>query len=87
MTPLAVSVPEAALLIGLSRSTTYAAVKRGEIPSVRVGGRVLIPLRRLQELIDPQEEPEARNRTVIEDKEAAIRSNDSPPITSPSEDT
>ncbi len=55
MTPLAISVPEAARLLGLSRSTTYQAVKRGDIPSVRIGGRVLVPLRRLEELIDPKD--------------------------------
>jgi excisionase family DNA binding protein len=54
MTPLAVSVPEAARLLGLSRSTTYAAVKRGDIPSVRIGGRIVVPLRRLEELINPE---------------------------------
>lgn len=52
MTRLSVSVPEAAQLLGLSRSSTYAAVQRGEIPSVRVGGRVLIPLQRLTALIN-----------------------------------
>ena len=53
MTPLAVSVPEAGRLLGLSRSSAYAAVKRGDIPSVRVGGRVLVPLRRLEAMVDP----------------------------------
>jgi excisionase family DNA binding protein len=54
--PLAVSVSEAGRLLGISRSTAYAAVKRGDIPSVRIGGRVLVPLRRLEELIDPRDE-------------------------------
>ncbi len=56
MTRLAVSVVEAGRLLGLSRSSAYAAVKRGDIPSVRIGGRVLVPLRRLEELIDPKDE-------------------------------
>ncbi len=56
MIPLAVSVSEAGRLLGISRSTAYAAVKRGDIPSVRIGGRVLVPLRRLEELIDPRDE-------------------------------
>jgi len=60
VTPLSVSVPEAARLLGLSRSSTYAAVKRGEIPSVRVGGRVLIPMSRLHDLIDPPAEKAAK---------------------------
>ena len=50
MTPLAVSVPEAGRLLGLSRSSAYEAVKRGDIPSVRIAGRILVPLTRLEEL-------------------------------------
>ena len=57
MTPLAVSVPEAGRLLGLSRSSAYEAVKRGDIPSVRIAGRILVPLRRLEELIDPTTRP------------------------------
>lgn len=64
MTPLAVSVPEAGRLIGLSRSSAYAAVQRGEIPSVRIGGRVLVPLRQLEELVNTQKEPETNNRPI-----------------------
>jgi excisionase family DNA binding protein len=56
VSPIAISVPEAGRLLGLSRSSAYAAVKRGDIPSVRIGGRVLVPLRRLEELIDPKDE-------------------------------
>ncbi len=55
MNPLAVSVPEAARLLGLSRSTTYTAVKNGDIPSVRVGGRILVPMNRLLALIEGPE--------------------------------
>ena len=52
MTPLTVSVPEAAGLLGLSRSSTYEAVRRGDIPSIRIGVRILVPIRRLEEMID-----------------------------------
>jgi excisionase family DNA binding protein len=56
---LALSVPEAAELLGLSRSSVYAAVKRGDIPSVRVGGRVLVSMRALEQLINPVNENDA----------------------------
>jgi excisionase family DNA binding protein len=39
----AYSVAEALTMVPLSRNAFYAAVKKGDIPSVRVGGRVLIP--------------------------------------------
>ncbi len=40
---LAYPVPEAARLLGISRSYAYALVTAGEIPSVRIGGKPVIP--------------------------------------------
>lgn len=49
-----VSVPRGgAMLAGLERSASYAAAKRGELPTIRVGGRLVVPtaaLRRMLEL-------------------------------------
>jgi excisionase family DNA binding protein len=36
-------VEEAARLASLGINQTYAAIKRGDIPSIRVGNRILIP--------------------------------------------
>ena len=41
--PPTLSVPEAARIYGISRNTAYEAIKRGEIPSISVGRRVLVP--------------------------------------------
>lgn len=49
MERLALSVEEAARLIGLGRNAFYEAVRRHEIPSVRIGGRILIPRKALEE--------------------------------------
>ncbi|MDO8530702.1 MAG: excisionase family DNA-binding protein [Dehalococcoidia bacterium] len=40
---LVISVDEAAKLLALSRSSAYAGVKNGQIPSIKVGRRILIP--------------------------------------------
>lgn len=40
---LVFSVPEAAQRIGLSKASAYAAIKRGEIPSIRIGRRLVVP--------------------------------------------
>ena len=40
---LVYSVPEAGRLLGLSRNAAYAAAKRGEIPSIRIGRRLVVP--------------------------------------------
>lgn len=36
-------VEEVAQLLGISRSFAYEAVQRGEIPSMRIGRRILVP--------------------------------------------
>lgn len=37
------SVEEAAVILGISRNSAYEAVRRSEIPSLRLGRRILIP--------------------------------------------
>jgi excisionase family DNA binding protein len=57
---LALSVREALKLVPLGRTAFYDAVRKGQIPSVRVGGRLLIPaaaLRRMFESAPAQEPP------------------------------
>lgn len=48
---LTLTVDEAAVLLGISRSLAYAAVARGEIPSIRVGRRYLVPVAALDKLL------------------------------------
>jgi excisionase family DNA binding protein len=45
-------VEEAGQLLGLGRSATYAAIGRGEIPSIRIGRKILVPRRALEQLLD-----------------------------------
>jgi excisionase family DNA binding protein len=40
---LTLTVEEAAAPLGISRPFAYEAVRRGEIPSIRIGRRVLVP--------------------------------------------
>jgi len=48
-----ISVDEAARILGISRNLAYEAVRRGDIPSIRVGQkRILIPVRALERLLD-----------------------------------
>ena len=37
------TVPEAARALGISRNSAYVAVRAGEIPSIKLGRRVVIP--------------------------------------------
>jgi excisionase family DNA binding protein len=38
------SVEEAAEILGISRASAYAAAKRREIPTIRIGRRLLVPI-------------------------------------------
>jgi excisionase family DNA binding protein len=49
---LAVRVPEAARLLDIGRSKCYDLVRRGELPAIRVGKTVRIPLGALQEWVE-----------------------------------
>jgi excisionase family DNA binding protein len=49
---LTVTVDEAAQFLGISRRHAYNAVASGDIPSIRIGKRVLVPRRRLFELLE-----------------------------------
>jgi excisionase family DNA binding protein len=57
---LTMSVDEAARLLGIGRGLAYEAVRNGEIPSIRLGRRVLIPRARLLELLGAEQSPEKR---------------------------
>jgi excisionase family DNA binding protein len=48
---LTLTVPEAAQLLGVSRGTAYEAARAGELPTVRLGRRLLVPRARLLELL------------------------------------
>jgi excisionase family DNA binding protein len=55
--PIAYSVREAAQALGLSIDTTYRYIADGTIPARRVGGRLLIPVRKLEQWIDDTDAP------------------------------
>jgi excisionase family DNA binding protein len=48
---LTVTVEEAARMLGIGRGTAYDAVRRGDVPSIRVGHRILVPRAPLLELV------------------------------------
>jgi excisionase family DNA binding protein len=59
---LTLTVEEAANLLGISRAFAYEAVNRGEVPSIRIGRRILVPKAALNRLVgaeppEPQPAP------------------------------
>ena len=49
---LCLTVPEAAEMLGISRNYGYELVRRGELPSVRFGKRIVIPKIALQKRLE-----------------------------------
>ena len=48
---ITLTVTEAAKLLGISRNLCYEAVSKGEIPSLRLGKRLLVPRVALEQLL------------------------------------
>jgi excisionase family DNA binding protein len=49
--PPTVSIDEAGVMLGISRRSAYRAAARGEIPTLRLGRRLLVPTPRLLTLL------------------------------------
>ena len=49
---LTMTVEEAADALGISRALAYELVARGELPSLRLGRRIVVPRRALEALVD-----------------------------------
>ena len=45
------TVEEAAQVLRISRQSAYQAARAGEIPTVRIGRRLLVPRQRLEKLL------------------------------------
>jgi excisionase family DNA binding protein len=52
LSPRTYRVEEAAQLLGVGRNQFYAALKRGDIPSIRIGKRLLVSKAVLDRLLD-----------------------------------
>lgn len=46
-----ITVPEAGEQLGLGRNAAYEAAKRGDIPTVRIGRRLLVPRDAIDQLL------------------------------------
>ena len=59
-----ITVGEAAEMLGISRTSAYLCARRREIPTVRLGRRVLVPVARFMAMLEadpaPHESADAR---------------------------
>ena len=62
-TPITISVPEAGRrYFGLSRNGSYLAAARGELPTVRIGRLLRVPVRALERMLDAVGQPRDADR-------------------------
>jgi excisionase family DNA binding protein len=59
--PLTLTVEQTAKLLGIGRSTAYELVRTGDIPSLRLGRRIVVPVARLRALMQPDRDTSAPN--------------------------
>jgi excisionase family DNA binding protein len=60
--PVVLTVDEVARVLRISRGSAFAAVRRGDIPSIRIGRRILVPKETLIAWLDGTLPVEASDR-------------------------
>ena len=51
--PITISVPDAGRkYFGLSRNAAYAAAERGDLPTIKMGRLLRVPVRALEQMLD-----------------------------------
>lgn len=59
--PKTITIPEAGkLYFGLCRNAAYAAAKRGDIPTIKIGRLFRVPVRALEQMLDAAASPPSR---------------------------
>ena len=61
--PIVLTVEETRKLLRLSRGATYEAIRTGQIPSIRIGRRILIPCAALDRLLEGNETNSTRSNS------------------------
>ncbi len=49
---LTFTVPEAGEKLGVGRNASYEAARTGQIPTIRIGRRLLVPIARLKRMLE-----------------------------------
>lgn len=60
------SVEEAGRILGLSRGSAYLAARTGELPTIRIGKRLIVPVAALEKMLASAGVEEERERQAAE---------------------
>jgi excisionase family DNA binding protein len=53
------SIPEVGKALGIGRSAAYEAARSGQLPTIKIGRRILVPLVALERLLERAGKPAA----------------------------
>jgi excisionase family DNA binding protein len=54
MKELTITVPEAGRRLGVGRNTAYEAARQGQLPTIRIGRRLLVPVVAFEAMLSVQ---------------------------------
>jgi len=54
----AFTVEETGKILGISRASAFAAANKGQIPTIRIGKRLIVPRRGLERMLDANDKAE-----------------------------
>ncbi len=62
----AFTVEETGKILGISRASAFAAANRGDIPTIRIGKRLIVPRRALEKLLGIEDANVAADRAALQ---------------------
>jgi excisionase family DNA binding protein len=62
-TPIVLTVEEAGRVLRIGRSAAYQAARSGELPTIRIGRCLRVPLHRLEEMLGRNDDLRRATRT------------------------
>ncbi len=66
-----ISVSDAAALLGISRNTAYEAARTGQLPILRLGRRLLVPVPALLRMLESEDDSENGAELDSQEREAS----------------
>jgi excisionase family DNA binding protein len=58
------TIDDAARKLGISRNSAYTAARAGELPTIRIGRRLLVPTKAFDRLLEGEQKPVANGEAA-----------------------
>jgi excisionase family DNA binding protein len=67
------SIPEAASYLGIGRNSAYGAARAGQIPTIRIGRLLRVPIAALERMLEQADKSSEPNRDAACPEAAELR--------------